>query len=277
MKRIGLVVLLFLSMIGLFAATRVQLLALSEVPSARASERMDVANQLYEEGKYVEAVQAYEQLASQGVIDSALFYNLGNAHFRRGDYGRAILNYRRAQELAPRDADIAANLALARAQAADQVEEAGDEGLLGQIGSSVLGWVTLDELAMATLFAWILFVFVLILFASARRGSGWRRGLRYVVAMATIVLAFGVLCLGSSLYVHSSHSEAIVIAAEVDVTSGPGTQYVAEFTLHSGAELDLLEVRENWVRVALPGEELEGWVPATAVEALGGSLPVSSG
>ena len=54
----------------------------------------------------------------------------------------------------------------------------------------------------------------------------------------------------------------------MNVTSGPGEQYVTEFTLHSGAEVRLIERRDYWVRLALPGGQLQGWVPAEAVEAV---------
>jgi uncharacterized protein YgiM (DUF1202 family) len=56
----------------------------------------------------------------------------------------------------------------------------------------------------------------------------------------------------------------------VGVTSGPGAQYTAEFTLHGGTEVDLIEMRGSWVRLALPSSEMEGWVPASAVEAVNG-------
>jgi hypothetical protein len=268
MKRIILIAVITLTMAGLFAINQTQLLAGS--PSATAAAKMRTANQLYEAGKIDLAVQAYEQLASQGVVDSALFYNLGNAYFKQGDSGRAIVNYRRAQKLAPRDSDIEANLALARAQAVDEFGPAAEAGFLSRFGQGVQGWFTLDELAMAALAGWILFVFLLILLISARAGSAWRRGLRYVLAAAAVVLVVGVLSLGSALHLEQSQPEGVVVAAEVDVTSGPGAQYVTEFTLHSGAEVDLVEVRPNWVRLALPGGELEGWVPANSVESVRG-------
>ena len=268
MKRIILIAVIALTMAGLFAANQTQLMASS--PSATAREKMLTANHLYEAGDIDRAVQAYEQLVSQGVFDSTLFYNLGNAYFKQGDPGRAVLNYRRAQQLAPRDPDIAANLALARAQAVDEFETNDDAGSLSRLGRTAQGWFTLDELAMAALAGWILFVFLLILFISARAGSAWQRALRYALLAAAVVLVVGILSLGSVLHLEQSRFEGVVVAAEVNVTSGPGGQYVTEFTLHSGAEVDLVEVRPNWVRLALPGGDLEGWVPASAVESLSG-------
>jgi tetratricopeptide (TPR) repeat protein len=267
MKRIVMVALIALTMTGLFAANQTLLLAQS-VPMA--DEAMGTANQLYELGQYTQAAQAYQQLVDQGIADSTLFYNLGNAHFKQRDYGRAIANYRRAQELAPRDSDIRTNLELARAQAVDEFEATEDGGLLSVIGQLVKSWLNLNELAMAALGAWILFVLLVILFSSARAGSAWRKSLQYGLVTTAVVLAVGVLALGSYLYVDHNEAEGVIVAAEVDVNSGPGTQYITEFTLHGGAEVDVVEVRGSWIRLALPGGEMEGWVPAEAVEPIAG-------
>jgi hypothetical protein len=274
MKRIALITLIALTMLALFTANQTQLSAKSPETAGKAStaagETMLTASQLYEQGQFAQAGQAYQQLVDQGFADHALFYNLGNAYFKQGEIGRAILNYRRAQLLAPRDPDIEANLNLALAQTADQLESADNGGFFSRLGRSVQGWFTVNELAMATLGLWILFVFLMILFNGTRTGSTWRRGLQYALVVTAIVLAVGVVALGSSLYVTNNLSEGIVVAEQVDVTSGPGSQYVTEFALHSGAEVDLLETRGNWVRLALPGGELEGWAPASAVESITG-------
>ena len=259
MKRVLLIALIVLTMVGLFAANQTRLLARGTpvASSTSASEAMQTANGLYELGQFSQAAQAYQQLVGQGFADSALFYNLGNAYYKQGNYGRAILNYRRAQQLAPRDPDIEANLALARAQAVDQFEAVDEAGIVNQAGDAVQSWLTLNELAMVALAAWILFVFLVILFGTARgRGTGggntWRKGLQY------------------ALVVDRSLAEGVIVADTVEVTSGPGGQYVAEFTLHGGAEVSLVEMRGSWVRLALPGGELEGWVPANAVEPVSG-------
>ena len=137
MKRIAIIAMIALTMIGFFAVNQTALFA--ETLSATEGEKMQIANDLYEGGQYLQAAQAYQQLVDLGVVDSALFYNLGNAHFKQGDYGQAIVNHRRAQQLAPRDPDVAANLALARAQAVDQFEEAGEAGFLEQVGGALRG------------------------------------------------------------------------------------------------------------------------------------------
>ena len=79
-------------------------------------------------------------------------------------------------------------------------------------------------------------------------------------------LAVGVIFLGGRLALDDSDREAVIVAGAVDVVSGPGSQYVAEFTLHAGAEVSVIEERGNWTRLELPGGELQGWVEAGAVE-----------
>jgi len=76
----------------------------------------------------------------------------------------------------------------------------------------------------------------------------------------------------SRMYVENAKPQGIVVAGEVNITSGPGSQYVTEFTLHNGAEVQIVETRANWIRLAVPNSELQGWAPAPAVEAVTGSI-----
>ena len=227
-------------------------------------DRMAGANQLYEGGRYPEAAQAYQQLVDRGHKDSKLYYNLGNAYHKQGELGRAILNYLRAEKLAPRDSDIRANLELARSQTSD-LFELNEDALLVRLARRIQTWSTLNENAMAALGLWSLLATLLLVQLLGRRTVS-RRPLRYATATVAVLFAVSVLTLGTRLYSDSGDRTAVVVAREVDVVSGPGSQYVTEFTLHVGTETDLLEKRAGWVRLALPGGELQGWVPATDVE-----------
>ncbi len=276
MKRtIAIFALMGLMVMILFGANQALLFA---KPPVATTDTMVTAKELYESGQFIQAAQAYQQLADQGFADSVLYFNLGNAFFKQGDYGRAILNYRRAEQLAPRDEDIAANLELARARAIDQFEEIVTEpettatsgNFISRLAQVTQPWLTLNELAMITLGVWFLFVALAIVFSSTGRGSRWREALQYGLIGTSLVLIIGVAALGSRLYAKNVNAEGVIVAGEIDVTSGPGSQYSQEFSLHSGTEVKLIEQRENWTRLAIPGSELQGWIPAGAVEAISG-------
>ena len=130
-------------------------------------ETMLRANLLYENGRYSEAAQTYQQLVDQDYIDSSLFYNLGNAYYRRGDLGKAILNYERAARLAPRDGDIQANLTYANNQSLDQYEFEANSPLeqWTQAASSKL---TLNEMSVLALVIFWVLIILFILYRHSR-------------------------------------------------------------------------------------------------------------
>jgi tetratricopeptide (TPR) repeat protein len=227
-------------------------------------ETMLRANQLYENGRYNEAMQTYKQLVDQDYADSALFYNLGNAHYRRGDLGKAILNYERAARLAPRDGDIQANLTYARSQAIDQYATEADSPLVQwtQAASSKL---TLNEMSILTLVLFWVLTGLFILYWHTT-DPGQQKALRYALVITLLVFALSAFTLGERVYTERTNPSAVVTVESVDVVSNPGEGSITQVTLHSGAPVILLEIRGQWERLSLPGDQFQGWVPVGTVE-----------
>src|SRR5438105_1332971 len=85
--------------------------------SSFAQTDFDKANQEYAQGHFKEAIAGYGMLVRSGQWSANLFYDLGNAYFRTGDFGRAILNHERALALERHHPEAAANLQIARDEA----------------------------------------------------------------------------------------------------------------------------------------------------------------
>jgi tetratricopeptide (TPR) repeat protein len=228
------------------------------------TEAMQAGNTSYESGQFNEAIAIYQSIVDAGIHDSALYFNLGNAYFKQGDLGRAIVNYLRAYRLDPRDSAIVANLAIARLQTLDRLDD-GSESTLANLVEVAEEWLTLREAAILALFLWLL---VSILLVVAILFERWRRYSLWAAGILCVFLLIGLFSMASRTYRESSSPQAVIVADEVDVTSGPGNaeQYVVEFNLHSGAEVRITDNRPGWRRVALPGADFQGWVPAEAVE-----------
>lgn len=233
-------------------------------------EVMAVANQRYEQGEYATAAQQYQQLADQGYSDTNLYYNLGNAYFKQDDLGRAIVNYLRASELSPRDGDVQSNLELARSQTIDQFDSGGDSPILG-VSNLTRQWLTVSELGLVSLLLWFgtSSAFAVLIVTTNSLIKHISRYLS-IGGFALTILSFLILL--STLYGRSIVSQGVIVDTNIDVVSGPGAQYITEFTLHSGAEVRLIENREGWSRLALPGGELQGWVPSNTLEAVDGRV-----
>jgi tetratricopeptide (TPR) repeat protein len=92
---------------------------LTLIPSvfAQSDAQFAKANQEYASGHFKEAIDDYETLVRSGEWSANLFYDLGNAYFRNGDFGRSILNYERALALEPHHPETQANLRIARDEA----------------------------------------------------------------------------------------------------------------------------------------------------------------
>lgn len=226
---------------------------------------IEAANQLYTTAHYAEAAQIYEQQIARGVEDSTLFYNLGNAYFQQGDLGRAVLNYQRAAQLDPRDADIQANLALVRAQTTElfAAEPSGPLAVLADL----TGWLTLNETAVVVLAFWFLLSFVIL----ARRQTQTDKSnkwLGYVVVVVVALLLISGLSLGSRAILEQTQPEGVVIAPTVAVSSGPGLDLATGMSLLSGTEINVVETQGEWVRVKSPGST-QNWLPMKAVATIG--------
>ena len=173
----------------MFLAVVILFRQFAEAPDGSAA--MKLANDLYERGSFVEATQIYQQLADEGYGDSIVFYNLGNAYYKSGDLGRAILNYLRAERLAPRDPDIQDNLQIARDGIVDPFERSEQSALAGSIRVPQLK-LSLDELARIALGLWILLALMLLLLA---RRFSFRRLIGYASVVVALLLLAGLFLL----------------------------------------------------------------------------------
>src|SRR6266542_876344 len=101
---------------GCFIAASLCALWISSL-SAQADADFAKANRDFAQGDFKEAISGYEALIRDGQWTANVFYDLGNAYFRAGDFGRAILNYERALALAQHHPEATANLQIARDEA----------------------------------------------------------------------------------------------------------------------------------------------------------------
>lgn len=79
-------------------------------------------NELYRQEKYSEALRAYQEIDSMGQESWALFYNMGNIHYKMNRVAPAIYNYEKALKLRPDQQDVLFNLEFANQMVLDNIE-----------------------------------------------------------------------------------------------------------------------------------------------------------
>jgi tetratricopeptide (TPR) repeat protein len=215
------------------------------------------ANQFFAAGKFPQAAKSYETILNSGAVSPNLLFNYGDAEFKSGNLGRAIAAFRRAALLAPRDADVRANLEFARNQVQGASFSQGrPEALLGALALNE--WTVLAMIAF-----WLAFG----LFAAMQVRPALKPALRGV-ARFTAVAAVGLCaCLGAAANIHFSSQVAVVILPDAVARSGPFNDAQNAFAAHDGAELPVLDQHNGWVQVS-NGAGRTGWMPDAQVEVL---------
>ena len=227
----------------------------AETPSAE--ELFFEANRAYKDGRYQNAVDGYQQLIANGFANGHLYYNLANAYLRSGHLGQAILNYKRAQGLIPRDADLNYNLRFALDQTQDAVSPS--QNFLNQ-AFFWLDAMTLWELLWS--FALLNVMFWGILVLRILRRPEWT----YYVF---IVLLIFWLVVGSSLgvkwYQLKTDQRAVVLTPVVDVLAGPEANDTVLFKLHEGTTVHRERTEDGWSLIRISPNK-RGWVESHAIE-----------
>lgn len=233
-------------------------------PPALQHALFDEGNRLYQEGDFGSAAASYEAVLAGGFESAEVYYNLGNAHFRLGSVGLAVLNYERAARLNPRGEDIQANLALVGQMLQDRIEPLPRFWVL----SVVDWWMTLiprGRLGPLVALCYLALGVATVLLVLGRP-SGWRAVLRraaYASLAATILLGGTFLARETGL---GQPEEAVVMRTEARVLSAPSEEGgLTVFTVHEGTRVRIDRRAEDWAEIVLADGKV-GWLPLAALE-----------
>ena len=223
-----------------------------------------LANRLDQAEDFAAAIEAYEAILAGGFESAELHYNLGNAYFKVGDLGRAILGWERALRLDSGDEDARSNLELARSLTADAIEPLPRFWLL----SAISWWVDLlprAPLLLLVVGGWMTFcgsliVRLLVRDDGRRAMAGWT-----ALSGLLVVVVFGTNLVVRDLGIGRSE-RGVILADVVPVRSAPSdSDNLTLFEVHEGTAVRIDERTDSWAEIVLDDGKV-GWV---RVETLG--------
>ena len=222
------------------------------------TELFQKGNRYYDSGNFKSAIKTYQQLLDRGIKDATVYYNLGSAYFRDKWLGKAILYYRKAQKLSPRDNDIATNLNYSRLFVLDKIKDS--PNFSSVFTDKILNWGTVNEFTFLT-FLFYLGSASLGMVTFFKREKIIRRVLAIFVVLFLILLFFATIKISRD----SGWQEAVVTSSAVEVYSGPGKEFTLQFTGHEGLEVKIEQKKDDWYLVSLPNGA-RGWLPQASLE-----------
>lgn len=220
------------------------------------------ANKLYKNDSFLAATALYDSLLAKGFESADLFYNLGNAHYKSGNLGKAILFYEKTLKLNPGHGDAQYNLDLARQQVT-QVESVPEfflirvwKQLRDLLSSKSWMWIAI-LLAWLTLAAGLVFLFGKRF--SYRQGAFWIGIIVFMLSILAFTLA------GSRHSAELDDSMAIMTQTNFFVKSAPGEGSSDLFQIREGVKVKILDEVDGWYRIRL-SDGKDGWLPMEQVE-----------
>ena len=224
----------------------------------------DEGNQRYQAGDFEGALEQYQQILGQGLESGAVYYNIGNAYFKIGQLGRAILSYERARRLMPNDSDLLANLELARSMTTDNIAPRPEFWLFRAV-SWWVGLLPQPALAWLVTLAYLVTMgaIILVILRPTESLVTWLR--RVALVASTVSLIFGLNLMIRELGIGSADT-AVIIEDEVMVQSAPSDDSELQiFAVHEGTKVSIERQSDTWIEIVLEDGKV-GWIRAELLE-----------
>ena len=227
-----------------------------------AQTGFEKGNDLYQKGKYEQAISEYESILATKQHSAELYFNLGNCYYKLNKVAPAIYNYEKALVLNPDDAEITNNLKFAQKLQIDEIKVVPQVGFSKMVHDftsifhyNTWAWISVG---LATLFLLCFLGYYFSRFTLTKR----------IFFFGMFALLLLLLISVSSAISEKNHYEnekpAIVFTEIVLVKSEPQSASNTVFTLHEGTKVFVLEALDNWKKIQLT-DGTEGWIEKTAI------------
>lgn len=228
-----------------------------------AQNGFEKGNDLYKNGKYEQAIEAYNSVLEANKQSAELYYNLGNCYYKLNKVAPAIYNYEKALVLSPNDIEILNNLKFAQKRTVDEIKEiptVGFEKLLRDFTATF----------QYNTWAWISVAFsvLFLVFFLGYYFSEITLNKRIFFGGLFLMLALLLISISAAVFEKSHYKNerpAIVFSEITDVKSEPQNAAPSVIMLHEGTKVFVEETVDNWKKIQLT-DGTEGWIDSNAIK-----------
>lgn len=240
-------------------------LAAITLASAQNPELFEKGKDNYKDGNYQQAIDDWSAILSSGEHSAALYFNLGNAHYKLNNIGPSIYYYEKALQLDPNDKDVRNNIAFAENARVDIIEPL-PKTVFVRWYERISGIMNYNGWAIAGVFcaSMTVLLFLLYYFSVSER----RKRILFVASLAAGMLMLTFTVMAFLVYSDDLNDRpAIVYSESVEVRNEPRIGSETAYIIHEGTKLQILDEDDEWVRIQL-ADGKDGWILAESIKAL---------
>ena len=217
------------------------------------------ANVSYKENKFDQAINEYNGIINRGFENGNIYYNLANSYLKKGELGRAILNYERARLFMGQDSDLQSNYEYALSLGNLGKDEYRGNLWIGRLEKAFYG-LNVNQVVVI-LFVFQSGFFLIITLKTLRK----KQMMFYKAALLGIAFCFVLSAVGLKRKIDYRSVAAIAIDKEIEVKFEPFSGATTHFVISQGSKVDIIEFGQSWVKVRR-SDGKTGWVNSGSVE-----------
>lgn len=212
------------------------------------------------DGRFHDALRAFEPIESAGWGSDGLYYNMAMAHYRLENLGQAIRYLEKARLLNEDDPRILHSLSIAKQRQVDRFSTLPDP-----FWQSTQAWlvkvVPIRVAFLVGLLCWFGFVAAWLAQVVLRMDGEWMRRARHMTLALGIILI--VHALASSIWPpHPDRSVVLSSALALREQASPDASEVIE--VHEGLIVEIKADAPEWRLIEIPNGT-RGWVPTSTL------------
>lgn len=241
--------------------------------TASAQSLVKKAEDAYMSDKYGEAISIYQEVMQKEGVSSDLYYNMGNAYYKSGQLGKAVLFYERALLLNPNNADAQVNLDFVKTKLVDKMSFS--ENIVDSFVKSFRNITTPNGWSVIAIVSFLLIlVAVAVYFFNGNvllRKIGFFGGFAFIV----ICIVANVMAVKTAGAFEDSRFAVVTKPVSILSTSPrePKSKLEEAFVLHEGTKIELLDsvevkidsVAQKWFDVKADDTH-RAWIKASDME-----------
>ena len=178
------------------------------IPVKAVESLCEQADSAYNKEDYAQAVALYNKILAENGRSADVYYNLGNAWYRRGNSAQAVLAYERALRVDPTHVDARNNLKFVNSRLEDKPED--NNSFLTSLHLSIVKSAKANTWAWLTLITFAIFCGAIAAYIFSSNISIRKIGFFGAIVLSIVTVYFIVVSVKAA-NLTDNNSEAVVI------------------------------------------------------------------